>query len=96
MGCNLCPNRREDTVSRIQRRERPTIMSGRVVTFATGFEERPGVFGPIHEALGPFKVSASRDCVMVHRAELRTEDDFTAFDEALESALHTLFALRND
>lgn len=55
----------------MKRRHRHTIMDGRVVSFAIGFQktlETP--LGDLYDATGPFEVSASRNCVMVHRAEL--------------------------
>src|SRR5690349_11616135 len=70
----------------IENRERHTIMSGKVVTYATGFREEPGVFGATHVATGPFEVSASRDAVIVHRAECRTGEDVSALLVALNSA----------
>lgn len=61
-------------------------MSGKVVTFATGFREEPGIFGLRHEALGPFEVSASRDAVIVHRAELKTFAEVLGLVTALAQA----------
>lgn len=73
----------------IEQRERPTIMSGKVVTYSTSFDEKPGIFGSLHEATGPFEVSASRDAVIVHRAELSTYDDVDSFVEAVKMARMT-------
>lgn len=70
----------------VEERSRPTICDGRVLTFATSFAERPGAFGPIHDAQGPFEVSASRARVYVHRAELESDADVDAFREALSRA----------
>ena len=48
---------------------RRTVMDGEVVTLATAFKAKgTGAFAS-HEACGPFEVSASRNAVMVHRAE---------------------------
>lgn len=65
---------------------RRTVMSGEVVTFATEFEEKEGVFGSMYSARGPFDVSASRDAVMVHRAECKTAAESAALTEAIEFA----------
>lgn len=70
----------------IEKRERHTIMSGKVVTYATGFREEPGVFGPLQHATGPFEVSASRDAVIVHRAECVTGDAVSALLVAINTA----------
>ncbi|MCA3005717.1 MAG: hypothetical protein IOD15_10195 [Phycisphaerales bacterium] len=53
---------------------RITIMDGEVVTFATRFNQVEGVLGPAWEAAGPFEVSASRNAVVVHRAEGQSVD----------------------
>lgn len=68
-------------------------MSGEVVTFATAFEPDSCVF-PGHRALGPFEVSASRDCVTVHRAALDSDEDLAAFTEAIEHACAAWEALQ--
>jgi hypothetical protein len=65
---------------------RRTIMSGEVVTFATGFHEHEGEWGPRCDATGPFEVSASRDAVIVHRAECRSLQQMTALIKALTLA----------
>ncbi len=65
---------------------RRTVMSGEVVTFATEFKELDGAFGPVYDALGPFEVSASRDAVIVHRAECTTADCAAALVEAVLNA----------
>ena len=65
---------------------RRTVMSGEVVTFATSFYSEPGAFGTMYKARGPFDLSASRDAVIVHRAELKSELDFLVFQVAAEAA----------
>lgn len=70
----------------IQSYSRITIMDGEVVTFAESFELRPGIIGPLHEARGPFEISASRNCVTIHRAELRSDADVERFSMALREA----------
>lgn len=70
----------------VERRSRITIMDGEVVTFATSFSERPGAFGPIYDSQGPFQVSASRNAVIVHRAELTSAQDLAAFVKAVDLA----------
>lgn len=76
---------------------RPTIMDGEVVTFATEFEEKDGLIGgKSYRALGPFEISASRNCVMVHRASLRGAEYFDAFLEALAMAWHTLGVIQHN
>ena len=62
---------------------RRTVMSGEVVTFATEFERTDGAFGAVYEARGPFAVSASRDAVIVHRAECATPAESSALAEAV-------------
>lgn len=54
---------------------RRTVMDGEVVTFATRFEPWDSVFGKAYRAAGPFDVSASRDAVMVHRAECKDKTE---------------------
>lgn len=73
----------------IQTIERPTIMDGKVVTFATGFKEREGVFGPSSDAVGPFEVSASRNAVVVHRADCQNEEQVKALIDAIRQAEQT-------
>jgi hypothetical protein len=65
---------------------RRTVMSGEVVTFATSFEESESAFGKSYEILGPFDISASRDCVFVHRACLQSDDDHSSFLDAMRCA----------
>lgn len=69
----------------IERRERPTIMDGKVITFATGFEGEDDVFSNC-KPVGPFEVSASRNGVMVHSAMLRTRSNYERFRAALNAA----------
>lgn len=54
----------------IYQTQRHTIMDGVVVTYATAFHPERGAFGRSWDARGPFEISASRNAVMVHRAEL--------------------------
>ena len=70
----------------MESRKRITIMDGEVITFAEGFDERPGAFGPIYQATGPYEVSASRNAVMVHRAELRGPKAVDSIIEAIRQA----------
>jgi hypothetical protein len=70
----------------VERREQPTIMDGKVVTFAEGFDEFEGVFGPHHTAKGPFEISASRNAVIVHRAECSSHAQIVALLEAVAQA----------
>lgn len=70
----------------IQTRERPTIMDGKVVTFASQFTERGYGSFQTQEALGPFEVSASRNAVVVHRAECKTPEQVEALIEAIRQA----------
>lgn len=63
----------------LMRSHRHTVMDGRVVTFATNFV-------PVYRPVGPFEVSASRNRVTVHRAELVTQSDFAHMERALEYA----------
>ena len=70
----------------MKRSHRHTIMDGRVVTFATDFNTQDSAFEPCCDALGPFEVSASRNAVVVHNAELRTAEDRLHFTNAMEMA----------
>lgn len=65
---------------------RRTVMSGEVVTFSTAFEPWDSAFGKAYKAAGQFEVSASRDAVMVHRAECRTAEQSAALVEAIQCA----------
>jgi hypothetical protein len=60
---------------------RRTIMDGEVVTLATGFTK-------VHswEPGGPFEVSASRGAVVVHRADIRRQEELDALRAALAVA----------
>lgn len=70
----------------VQTSEHPTIMDGKVVTFATKFTKQG--YGPFQtpQALGPFEVSASRNAVMVHRAECKTPEQVEALIDAIRQA----------
>lgn len=70
----------------IERRERHTIMDGKVVMFALRFNEEKGILGQRHVAAGPFEVSASRDAVMVHRANCYSKEAALALAEAIKQA----------
>ena len=72
---------------RIAKSERPTIMSGKVITFATGFRQEKGMLGPRDEPEGPFEVSVSRDAVMIHRAECVTQEQVDLLVEAMSMAV---------
>ncbi|MGD9590831.1 MAG: hypothetical protein AB7Q37_18485 [Pyrinomonadaceae bacterium] len=65
---------------------RPTIMDGTVVTFAVDFRRSEGAFGSNDDALGPFEISASRNAVIVHRAEINDRDELEAFIAAMRGA----------
>ena len=84
------------TCSALLERIRPTIMDGRVIQIATGFEEREGVFGPTYKATGPFEVSASRNAIVVHRAELRDQESFDLFVRAVAVAAQRMEMLRSN
>ena len=74
---------------------RITIMSGEVVTFAERFVQREGILGPAWDAAGCFEVSASRDAVVVHRAECRSETQIAALLAAVKDAEHAMGCLRS-
>lgn len=80
----------------IESRSRPTICDGEVVTFAASFDVREGLIGKLTEARGPFEVSASRNAVCVHRAELRSDEDVASFLEAIEEARKTAARLTRE
>lgn len=65
---------------------RRTVMSGEVVTFATAFEPWDSAFGKAYRAKGPFEVSASRDAVVVHRAECTNSEQAEALADAVRLA----------
>jgi hypothetical protein len=71
----------------MESRERPTIMDGRVTTFAESFEEYDSAFGKSYPARGPYEVSASRNAVIVHRAEITSQADAEKFIEAFRAAV---------
>lgn len=64
---------------------RHSIMDGKVVTYSTSFEG-DGHFPNPKEATGHFEVSASRNCVMVHRARIQTDWQLETFKSALDAA----------
>ncbi len=71
------------------RSERPTIMDGKVITFAPSFSG-DGSFANSHKAEGCFEISASRNAVMVHRCSIgshknKFEDFIKAMNEAWEA-----------
>lgn len=73
----------------MERYERPTIMDGKVVEFAEGFAPREGIADPSaprSEALGPYRISASRNAVIVHKANLKGPKDVAAFIAAVQEA----------
>lgn len=71
---------------KVVKSERPTIMSGKVITFATNFKQVEGLMGPRDEPEGPFEVSVSRDALMVHRAECSTPEQVGVLIEAIRLA----------
>lgn len=72
----------------VEQRSRHTIMDGKVLMFATSFEDRQGAFGETADARGPFEVSASRNAVVVHHADLHSDEAVAAFLKAIELARH--------
>ncbi|MCA3003748.1 MAG: hypothetical protein IOD15_00100 [Phycisphaerales bacterium] len=77
----------------LQFSSRITIMDGEVVTFAARFKQVEGTFGPDWDALGPFEVSASRNAVVVHRAECRSTVDVRVLLLAIAKAEEARAAL---
>ena len=75
----------EGACSAFECRARHTIMSGKVVTYAVGFEGDDR-FPRTLTATGHFEISASRDCVMVHRATIRTDWQLVTFTTAIHEA----------
>lgn len=67
---------------------RRTIMSGEVVTFSTAFDERDSAFGKAYDATGFFEVSASRDAVIVHKADCQNAEQVATLLRAIEGAEH--------
>lgn len=67
---------------------RRTIRDGEVVTFATAFVKRDGVFGDRYETYGPFQVSASRNAVVVHHGCAESPDEIEALIDAIRAAEH--------
>lgn len=64
---------------------RHTIMDGKVVTYSTSFEG-DGEFPHGKDATGYFEISASRNCVMVHRATIKSGCQLETFKAAIEIA----------
>lgn len=81
---------------KIESRKRHTIMDGSVVMFATAFDESKGVLGPSYDARGPFEVSASRDAVIVHRADCRSSEHVDALIQAIRNAARQARMLAHD
>lgn len=79
----------------IKKSERPTIMSGKVITFALGFEQEKGILGDRDVPTGPFEVSVSRDAVMIHRAECATQEQVDLLVEAMSMAAAEWSRLRS-
>ena len=71
-------------------RERITIMDGKVITIATGFIDRPGVFGISSDATGPLEISVSRNAIIVHHAECQDTETINLLMQALTMSV-TLF-----
>lgn len=79
-------NEAKDRQMQILMSSRRTVMDGEVVTFSTAFEPWDGAFGKAYKAAGLFEVSASRDAVMVHRAECKSAGESAALVEAIHCA----------
>jgi hypothetical protein len=60
-------------------------MDGKVVTYSTSFEG-DGKFPNGKDATGHFEISASRNCVMVHRATIQTDRQLETFKRAIDIA----------
>ena len=75
-----------EPIGGVKRRERITVMSGTVVDFATGFLDVGSGVSKRYDAKGPFRVSASRHAVMVHRAEVKTDEHAQLLQLALAEA----------
>lgn len=72
----------------MEKRDRPTICDGKVVTFAEGFEDKgPGIFGRNEDPTGPYEISASRNAVIIHSAEFRSAEDAEKCIEAIRAAV---------
>ena len=74
---------------------RITIMSGEGVPFAARFVQRVGILGPAGDAAGGYEASASRDAVVVHRADCRSETQIAALLAAVKDAEHAMGCLRS-
>lgn len=70
---------------------RRTIIDGEVVTFSTKFAEGGGG----HSAIGPFEISASRNAVMVHYANLASQEYLNAFEQAMKHASTAMFRIKD-
>lgn len=79
----------------IAMRTRHTVLDGEVRMFATAFreivQEKRGIR---YDAAGPFYVSASRNCITVHKCELRAKAEFDLFVLALTLANGAMDELR--
>lgn len=73
-------------MSAFDRRERHTFMDGKVVTFSPEFKSVSSALGDYDKACGSFEISASRNAVMVHKADLSTASEVSAFLEAISAA----------
>ena len=60
---------------------RHTIMDGQVRSYAAAWGDDGS------RAIGPFEVSASRNAVMVHHANLRGAEDISLFEACLSQAV---------
>jgi hypothetical protein len=79
----------DERLARIaEHRTRHTIMDGVVVTFATDFDSRD-------EAQGAFVISASRNQVVVHRADLPSDTAVEFFVTAIKQAQREAHRLRS-
>lgn len=70
----------------LETRSRQTIMDGDVIMIATAFNERKTTFGVRYNARGPFEVSASRNAVIVHRANCSNRETIRLLMEAIRLA----------
>jgi hypothetical protein len=68
-------------------------MDGKVVVYAQSFVDHNGLFGSVADAMGPFEVSASRNAVIVHRAECKTPEQVDSLIEAIRAAEQTMRSL---
>lgn len=69
-------------------------MDGRVVTFAPGFvKNERGLFDSF-DAVGSFELSASRNAVVVHKAEITTDEQLDLLLRALGTARKEMLFLQ--